>query len=468
MPAMKSKTPAERANVSGLGFFFSPKRVAIIGASRTQGKVGYVVLENFAKNGFPGKIFPVNPEAEEILGIKCYKSLREVKERVELAVICVPAKFVLKVLEDCARKSVPAVIIVTAGFAETGNKAETEKLRKFISSHKKMRVIGPNCLGVLAAKTKVDTLFLPIDRLGRPKEGGISFVSQSGALGSAILDWAAMQGFGIAKFVSYGNAMDVDESDLLEFLDNDEETKVIALYIEGVGNGRKFFEALRHTGKRKPVIVIKGGTTSEGGKAVGSHTGSLAGSNEVYETLFRQTNAIRAETMQEVFDFSRVLELEPKMKGKKIQIITNGGGYGVLCTDAAIGAGLELAKMNEKSKSAIRKACPDYAIIANPIDLTGDATSERYAIALAEAMNSREVDAIILVTLFQTPLLDESIITIVREANEKKTKPLLVLSVGGSYCQKMNSLLAKENVNVFESPVEIALALKKLRQFSGK
>lgn len=461
------KGKSKRANVSGLEYFFSPKSVAVVGASRTPGKVGYTVLENFLKSGFPGKVFAVNPEAEEVLGVKCFKSVREIKETIELAVICVPEKFVLKVLQECAERKVKAVIIITAGFAETGNAKETMKLKEFIAKHRNMRFVGPNCLGVLDTQNKIDTLFLPFNRLGRPERGGISFISQSGALGSAVLDWAAMQGFGVGKFVSYGNAMDVDESDLLEYLDRDKETKVIALYIEGVGNGRKFFETLQQVGKQKPVIVIKGGVTSEGGKAVGSHTGSLAGSSEVYKALFKQTNAIYAETMQEVFDFARVFEFEPKIKGKKVQIITNGGGYGVLCTDAIIGAGLELAKMNEKAKSVIRKACPSYAIIANPIDLTGDANSERYRVALEQAMKAKEVDAVLLITLFQTPLLEESIVQIVRGFNEKKTKPLLVLSVGGEYCQKMNAMLERSKINVFDNPAEIALALKKLYEFFG-
>lgn len=448
--------------------FFEAKSIAIIGASHSQGKIGYSVLENFVKNNFNGKIFPINPNTEEILGLRCYKSVLEVKEKIDLAIIVVPAEFVVKVLEECVKKKVFHAIVISAGFSEIGDKKQTQKLENFLKKHKNFRIIGPNCLGILDTITRIDSLFLPINRLQRPASGSISFVSQSGALGSAVIDWAAMKGYGLNRFVSYGNAMDVDESDLLEFLADDKETKVIVLYIEGVQNGKKFFFALQKASSKKPVIVIKGGTSSEGSKAVASHTGALAGNAKVFEAVIKQANAIQAKTMQEVFDFARVFALEPKMLGKKIQIITNGGGYGVLATDSVIENELELARMDNNRKKLIAKHCPSYAVIENPIDLIGDANAERYKVALEQALLDRNVNAIICILLFQVPTLEEEIIKIVREINAKKTKPLLFVSVGGNYTEKMISRLKGQNINVFDSPTAAAEALKKLFEHCKK
>ena len=287
-----------------LDYFFYPKSIAVIGASRDPEKVGHAILHNLVNGKFKGELFPINPHAEYVLNLKCHKSIKQVKADLDLAVIAVHAEEVPEELEQCGAKGIEAVIIVSAGFGEIGNRKLAEKIAKIKRKYKKMRVIGPNCLGILNTENGVDTLFLPEYRLKRPEKGEISFISQSGALGSAVLDWASMQEIGISKFVSYGNAMDIDESDLLEYLAQDKNTNVIVMYIEGVKNGTKFMQAARKFARKKPIIVLKGGITAEGMQAVKSHTGSLAGSAEVYNAVFRQAGIIKAENLLESFDFA--------------------------------------------------------------------------------------------------------------------------------------------------------------------
>lgn len=453
---------------SNLQYAFNAKSVAIIGASRNPGKIGYVVLENFVKGSFRGKVFPVNPNAENILNVKCYPSISSIKENVELAVITIPGEFVPKAIEECGKKKVKAVIIISAGFSEVGNKDLAAKLQKAMDKYPNMPVVGPNCLGIMDTHSGIDTLFLPRYRLMRPKRGKISFISQSGALGSAILDWAGSKDYGINKFISYGNAMSVDEADLLEFLINDRETKVICVYLEGVRNGKKFFEVAKKYAHVKPIVIIKGGMSEAGGKATASHTGSLAGSSKVFEAVVKQTGLIMATTMREVFDYARILETEPLPKGKRVQIITNGGGYGVLTADALAGSSLTLAEMQDQYKKPIIAASPSYAVIKNPMDLTGDADNNRFLVAIQNALADPGVDSIITILLFQVPTLDSDIIEGLSELLTKRKKPVLVVSAGGEYAKMHMKLLEKEGIHTFEEPVDAAQALHALTYYVHK
>ncbi len=450
---------------SNLHYAFTAKSVAVIGASRNPGKIGYVVLENFVKGNFRGKVFPVNPNADTILNMKSYPSLSAIKENVELAVITIPGEMVPKAIEECGKKKVKSVIIISAGFSEVGNQVLAKKLQKAMEKYPQMPVIGPNCLGVLDTRSGIDTLFLPRYRLMRPKKGGISFISQSGALGSAILDWAGSKDYGINKFISYGNAMSVDEADLLEFLINDRETKVICIYLEGVRNGKKFFQAARKYAHVKPVIIIKGGQSDAGGKATASHTGSLAGSAKVFDAVVTQTGLIPAESMREVFDYARVLETEPHPKSNRVQIITNGGGYGVLTTDALEGSALTLARMGEAFTKPIIAASPSYAVIRNPMDLTGDADNDRFLVAIRNALADPNVDSIITILLFQVPTLDSDIVEGLSELLTKRKKPVLIVSAGGEYAKMHMKLLEKEGIHTFEEPVDATQAMHALTYF---
>ena len=443
-----------------LDTFFNAGRIAVIGASREDGKVGNVIFRNFLE-GFDKDVYPVNPNADEVLGYKCYKSVRDIPGKLELAVICIPAKFVPQAVADCGRKGIKNVIIITAGFKEVGNDKLDRELLDALTKYN-IDCIGPNCLGVYCSKGHMDTLFLPKDRLKRPKEGCISFVSQSGASGSAILDLAAAEGFGFAKFISYGNAMNVDESDLIDYLGKDADTKVICLYVEGVKDGRKFLDTCRKVSAKKPIIAIKGGITEAGRKAALSHTGSLAGSAEVYFGAFRQAGIVTAHTLEEVFDFMKIFEkIELKPKSSSIQVITNGGGFGILCADAIAGLGLEMAEMSSGIKNALKKKLPPIAVAENPIDLLGDATTERYRLAFDACMKDKNTGLILAVVLSQTPLIEEEKITqVLKEFHDMKKKPIITITTGSEFSERLKQEIEDSGLPCFKFPFNAVRAVK--------
>jgi len=442
--------------------FFRPKSVAIVGASRNPAKVGHVIMKNMIDSGFKGKIFPVNIEAKEILGYRVYKSISAINEDIDLVIISIPAEFVLKVIGECAKKKIKDVLIVTAGFSEVGNHKLEEQLRNVLDKNK-MRCIGVNCLGVFDAYHRFDTLFLPRYRLERPKAGGISFICQSGAIGSAILDIAAHKGHTFSKFISYGNATQLDESDFMEYLLQDTSTKVICLYVEGIKNGDKFFDTLKKTTAHKPVIVLKGGLTDEGMKATISHTGSLAGNKDVFFGILNQTNAIRAESLEEMFHIAELFEKKIKFENNRIQIITNGGGYGIVSTDAiSASKNLKLADLSYMTVSEIKKIAPKHMNVGNPLDLLGDATTERYRDALNLTLADRNVDGILLITLYQTPLLTTEIVEVITEAHHSSKKPIIVVSTGGEFTELLSKSLMERGIPVFNFPNETINALDKV------
>lgn len=447
--------------------FFKAGNVAVIGASRNPKKIGHVILRNFTDQKFMGKVFPINPKGDYILGRKCYDSVLKVKEKIDLAIIVVPAELVLASLEECGKKKIKAVIIISGGFSEVGNKDLEEQLRR-VGKKYGIRLIGPNCIGIYDAHSRVDTLFLPHYRLERPREGSISFITQSGAVGSAIMDWAGSRGFGVAKFISYGNAVDVDETELVKFLGDDPATKVIVMYIEGIKDGRKFMEVAKKVTQKKPVIAIKAGRTSEGISAVVSHTGSLAGSDEVYTAAFNQCGVIRAYSIEEAFDFARVLVEQPPAKGDRIAIVTNGGGYGVMATDAVIEEGLKLARLSQKTVNMIthrKDVVPPYAVIKNPMDLIGDANAERYQVALDALVEDHNVDAILCIVLMQTVGVESEIVDVIDEISDRRKKPIVVSATGGDYTALHMKMLEKEDVPTFFTPEKAAIALKSLVKY---
>ncbi len=447
-----------------LDYFFNPKSIAVIGASRDQKKIGHVIYRNFVEGGFKGKVYPVNPKTEKLLGRKCYSSVTQIKERVDLGVISIPANFVPKALEECGRKGIRSVIVISGGFKEIGN-AELEKKLGEISKKHGIRIVGPNCLGVYDPESGVDTVFLPRYKLGRPKPGSIAFITQSGAVGSVVIDWMSRKGYRISKFVSYGNAVDVDEADLMDYLVKDRKTKVICAYFEGVSEGRKFFEITKNMAGEKPIIILKGGVTSAGTKAVSSHTGSLAGSSEVYSAAFRQAGIIQADDMEELFDFARTLSSQPKPEGDRIQIITDGGGFGVLLADHVINNGLKLANMGKETVDSLRNKMPSYVIIKNPIDLTGDADVERYQNALNAAIKDPNVDMVGLIVLLQVPRLGGEIVDTIINAYKSSKKPIFVISAGGEYTEVLKKTMEDVGIPTFSYPQSAAKAMKVLYEF---
>lgn len=445
--------------------FFNPKSIAVIGASHTKGKVGYEILKNFVLGSYKGKIYPVNPDITPILDQKVYSSVKKIPGKVDLAIIAVPGPIVPKVLKECVQKKVEAVIIISAGFSETGKKGrELEEECKKIIANSNTRVLGPNCIGVYDPYSGVDTLFLSQERLGRPKEGTIAFITQSGAVGSTLLDWLSEEKGGISKFISYGNAMDIDENDILEFLSKDRRTKVIVFYLEGIEtDGRRFIKVSKKITRKKPVIVLKAGKTGKGIKAVFSHTGSLAGVAEIYSAVFKQTGITEASNWQELFDFAKAF-LQPLPKGKKVAIITDGGGFGVLAVDECERQGLQLVEPSSKLKNKLKKKMPPYVILHNPIDLTGDANAERFAIAIEECL--KEYDAVIAITLFQVPTLEKEIVDLIIELSKKYRKPILCCAAGGKFTRRLSTILEMNGIPVYPTPEQAVRSLAVLARYS--
>jgi len=448
--------------------FFSPSSVAIIGASHTKGKIGYAIAENFVRESFKGRVYAVNPDTTPILGLPTYKSVLNIPDKIDLGIIVVPAVFVAKVLKECVKKKIPLVIIISGGFSEIGEKGKKleEGLKKVLKKSK-TRVIGPNCVGVYDSATKVDTLFLPIDRLKRPKQGNIAFVSQSGAVGSTILDWLAVEGVGISKFVSYGNAIDVNEAQLVNFLAHDENTKVIAVYLEGIkSDGKQFMKIAKQVSKKKPIVVLKAGKTAKGEQAVASHTGSLAGSERIFAAVFKQTGLVEAQNWEELVDFAKAFSMQPLPKGGKLAIVTDGGGFGVLAADETERMNLELPEPSASMVKNLKNKLPTYVILHNPFDITGDATTERYQLVLEEILK-KEFDGVIVIALMQVPTLDNKIInTIV--SMKKFGKPILCCMIGSEFTERVEKMLENNEIPVYQTPERAVRAFASLNYYAKK
>ena len=443
--------------------FFEAKTIAVIGASRHPRKMGNIILRNFLEIRYDGKVFAVNPNAEEVLGQKTYPSVKDIGDSIDLAIIATPAKTVYGIVEECAAKKIKDIVIISSGFSEVGNVDEEKKIKELIR-RKKLNVIGVNCLGVYDAYSNLDTLFNPRERMDRPKKGGISFVCQSGAVGSIMIDKMAQENYGLRRFISYGNATGLDESDFIEYLGKDDKTKVISLYIEGVHDGRKFLEVCKKVSKKKPIIAIKAGLTEKGTEAVMSHTGSLAGSGEIYRGVFKQAKVIQAETLEELFDYARILEKGKKPKGNKVQIITNGGGPAVIAVDELVRRGLELAKFEERTAAHLRKEMPPIVNIANPFDLLGDANDERFKVAITSALEDKNVDILLVILLPQTPAITINIINILKNLYENSSKPICLIVPGGSFAETIKKEI-EEYIPSFSFPINAVTAVKALVEY---
>ena len=451
-----------------LDAFFKPESVAVIGASREPRKFGHVIFKNFVESEFKGKTYPVNPKAETILGFEAYPSLKEIPSKLDLAVISVPAQVVPGTIDECVSKGVKAAVIVSGGFREIGQKGELLELeikRKMKDSG--LRIIGPNCIGVYDPINHVDTLFLPTYRLRRPKRGPIAFISQSGAFGSAVLDWAASQDIGISKFVSFGNKLDVDEVDLLRYLVDDPLTKCITVYVESITRGRPFLEIASQIVKTKPLVVLKGGLTNEGARAALSHTGSMAGNAKVIAGAFEQAGIIRAQTVDELFDYARTLAYQPVPKNQKsIAIVTNGGGFGVISTDKVAELGLKLAKFSPETIKALGEKLPEYAIVHNPLDLVGDADVERYRSALNAVSSDPNVGIVLVIVLPQTSFIESDVVDAITESHVTYGKPTIVCTIGGEFTQMLVKMLEENRIPPYTTPERAVNAVNALVRYA--
>lgn len=442
--------------------FFNPKAIAVVGASRTPGKLGYTILENL-KYSFKGKIYPINPSAEDILGLKSYISVLDVEEPIDHAIIVVPAELVKKVVEEGIKKKISVFTIISSGFSEIGEKEKELELKK-LCEHKKIRIIGPNCIGIY--KKDLDMIFFPKKRLKRPPEGFISFITQSGAFGSILLDIMANEGVGVSKFISIGNKVDVDEVDLINYLEKDLSTRCIAVYLESVRNGLEFIKIAKRVTKTKPIVCFKAGKTEKGTEAVASHTGALAGSAQIYSSAFKQAGIIEAKYSEEIFDFAKVLANQPVLKDNKIAIVTDGGGFGIVATDTAINQGLELTPLDNSSIKTLKSFLPNYASIKNPIDITGDATVERYQKTLETVLKDKNISGVVCIALMQLPTLDDSIIDVLKEC-KVFGKPITVCSAGSDFVLERNRKIEMYGIPVYPTPERAVKAMAVLFEYGN-
>jgi acetyl coenzyme A synthetase (ADP forming)-like protein len=413
---------------SPLAPFFAPRSVAVIGASRDPSKVGGSVLANLRSAGFDGRLIAVNPHATMVQGLEAVPSLLAVEGPVDLAVITIPAAAVLPALKECVSKAVGGAVVISAGFRESGaeGREREAELRQWLSDQP-IRVLGPNCLGWIRPSRRLNLTFAP----GMPDPGGIAFISHSGALAVAILDWARERRVGFSLFASLGNQADLNESDLLAAAAADVETRVIAAYMEGVADGRRFFDALSAAATIKPVVVLKAGRSAEGARAVSSHTGALAGSDRAFDAAVRQAGAVRASSVEDLFDLARGLASQPLPRGRRLLVLTNGGGLGVIATDAAREAGLDVSPPDEATRSRLAAVLPPTASLGNPVDLVGDADAARYSHAL-HALGGEAGDAALVVLTAQAVTDSTAVARSVIGATRGWKIPVIAAFVGGA------------------------------------
>lgn len=435
---------------------FKPEKVSVVGASRHKGKTGHEVFDNL-KHHFQGEVVPVNPNAEEVEGVSTEE---EIPDGTDLAVIVVPSKIVPDVMRDAAEKNVGAVILISAGFSETGNEGLEEEIVQ-IADENNIDLLGPNVLGLINTENGLNASFAS----KTPEKGEISFMSQSGAFCTAILDYAKAEHIGFRHFVSLGNKARINEVDLLDYWKDDKETEVILSYTEGIENGREFIKKAAETTEEKPVIMVKSGRTNKGGEAASSHTGSIAGSHQAYQAAFRKTGIIEAESNRELLNYGRSFAYQPLPKGDNIAIITNAGGPGVITTDEVAQKGMSLAEFSEQTKEELEEQMPPESTPRNPLDVIGDAGHERYEQALESIIKDENVDAVILILTPQANTeIKKTAKTIVKE--EKNTeKPVMACFIGEKDVEKGKKILEKNEIPEFEDPVSAVKSLKAMNRY---
>ncbi|PKO20691.1 MAG: acyl-CoA synthetase [Chloroflexi bacterium HGW-Chloroflexi-1] len=439
-----------------LDMFTNPGGVAVIGASASPGKLGYQVLENIVQYGYEGKVYPVNPKAEEILGLPVYKSVLDVPDPVDLAVVLVPARFVPGVLAECGQRGLSGAVVISAGFREVGREGKALEQQVIdIARRYGMRLIGPNVLGIIDTVCKLNASFAA----GMPRHGHIAFMSQSGALCTSVLDMALGQSIGFSRFYSIGNKADIDEIDLLKGWAVDPETKAIVGYLEGISDGPEFMRVAREVTRRKPIIAIKSGTTSAGSRAVSSHTGTLAGSEKAYDAAFRQVGIIRASSVQDLFDYAQAFARQPVLARDAIAVVTNAGGPGIMATDAIERAGMRLASLTPETQQVLREALPAAASAANPIDVLGDALADRYALAIKATLADPNVGAVLVVLTPQTMTQIPETAEALGKLAQGSRKPVFAAFMGDLAVRPGAEMLTRYSVPNYQVPERAVAAM---------
>jgi acyl-CoA synthetase (NDP forming) len=464
--------------------FFDPRSVAVVGASPIAQKVGNIIVHNLIENRERGllkaDLFPVNPKYPTILGQKCHPSLRDLPQDIETLVVVIPAEGVPRVIEEAASKNAKAAIVISSGFREVGNIELDDRLVK-AGRETGIRIIGPNCLGIYDPYSGMDTLFLPeVKMLSSGREvvatprtlpGHISLISQSGGFGVAALDYMAGSMMGVRTFVSLGNRCDVDEHELLDYFKQDEKTHVILLYVEGLKGGREFLAAARRFTISKPIVALKSGKTEAGARAAASHTAALAGVDKIYDGAFAQAGVVRAQTLEEFFDMGRALQYQKPAQGNRICILTNAGGPGIIAADTCIESGLRVDRLSETTlqKLEAMKAGGELLEImtgANPLDLSGQGTSQMFAKVMRLVMDDTEVDGVIVMAFHQAPPILDDVVQAIAETHRGYARPILACDIGGTeMAEEFRTRFEKYGIPAYETPERAARAMYALAKY---
>jgi len=444
---------------SSLDPLFRPESIAVVGASRNPGTIGYQIVDNLIRHGFQGVVYPVNPKAAAVHSVRAFPSVGEIPGEVEMAVIVVPKERVLEVVEECGEKGVKAVVVISAGFKEVGGEgiAREEALMEVVHRYR-MRLVGPNCMGLMntSGEVKMNATFAPT----MPPAGATSFLSQSGAMGVTILDYASEYGVGIHQFVSVGNKPDVSGNDLIEYWEDDPGTRVILMYLESFGNPRRFTPIARRVSRKKPIAVVKSGRTKAGARAASSHTGALAGTDLAIDALLSQCGVLRAQSVEELFDMAMAFESLPEPAGNRVAIVTNAGGPGIIIADACESLGLDVVELAPNTQAGLREVFPAEASVRNPVDMIASATGKSYEVALRMVLNDPGVDAAI--AAFVPPLGVRQIdiaSSIVSAAAARKDKPVLAVLMGREGLPEGRAQLKESGIPAYIFPESAARAL---------
>ena len=449
----KNSISTAKPNITSMELFFTPKSVALVGASATPGKIGNSVLDALGKQDYKGKVYPINPKQKSILGIKCYPSLDAIKAKIDLVVVCIDLAACGSIMKTCAKKGIHNVVIVSGGGKELGgNRAAMEAEVKELSLKHKIRVVGPNCIGMFNAANRLDCAFQGQERMIRSKLGPVAFFSQSGTMGISMLESADL--FGLSKMISYGNRSDVDEADMIWYAASDPQTKVIGLYVEGFGDGRKFIKTAKRVmkEKKKPIVIWKSGRTALGAKQAASHTGSLGGSNAIIMGAFKQAGIISVDSYQELVGVLKALAWQPPAKGNRVALTSNGAGPMIGGIDHLERLGLTIGKLSPRLLKKIKARFPPTVPIhsGNPADVGGGATADDYRFVIQQFYDEKNIDIAMPWFVFQDDPLEETIVGYLDDFSKKRKKPLVVGCNGGPYTEKMIKLVEKHNIPVYQ------------------
>jgi 3-hydroxypropionyl-CoA synthetase (ADP-forming) len=453
---------------SHMDLFFNAKSVALIGASPEPGKIGNSVMESLVKHDYKGKVYPVNAKGySEIMGVKAYKNLLDVQDPIDVVIVTVDLKFVPDLLIECGKKNIHNMVIISGGGKELGGeRAAIEKRIQDLSRELNIRIIGPNCIGIFNGENRLDCAFQGHLRMLRPKQGNVAFLSQSGTVGIAFMETS--DAFGLSKMISYGNRSDVDEADMIHYLAQDPNTNVIGLYVEGLGDGRKFMNAAKKVIKeyQKPIVVFKNGRSTKGAKQAASHTGSLGGSFAVISGAFEQTGIISLDSYEELTSALKALTWQPVPKGNKIAMVTNGAGPIIAAIDNFERLNLELAQLSDQTMKSFRDHYPATYVIGNPCDVTGSASADDYRFAIQSFLDDTNVDIVMPWFVFQDDPLEEKIVDILADYQKQKRKPILVGAMGGPFTEEISKRIEAFNIPVYHSVITWITAAASLAKWN--